>query len=119
MRQFKKIDFCINIGLIFSSLIIGLLEGAKDFLHNGFLIGYFIVGGWQIISIMVHTYNHCFTYKWGARYIYHWITFIAILTMPFSFWILIITAPFMAIYYTYICYKETYIKMLRPLSVLK
>ena len=93
MRQFKIIDFWINIGLIVSSFIISILEGTADFLHNGFLIGYFIAGGWQIISMLVHAYSRCFTYKWGARYIYHWITLIAVITMPDSFWVLIIAAP--------------------------
>ena len=119
MRQFKILDFWINIGLIISSFTISMLEGGEDFLHNGFLIGYFIVGGWQVISMVVHTYNRCFTYKWGARYIYHWITLIAVVTIPGSFWVLFIAAPFMAIFYIWLCYRETYIKMLRPLSVLK
>ena len=119
MHQFKIIDFWINIGLIISTFTICKLEGAADFLHNGFLIGYFIMGGWQVISMLVHAYNRCFTYKWGARYIYHWITLIAVITMPGSFWILIIAAPFMAIFYTWLCYKETYIKMQRPLALLK
>ena len=44
MRQFKIIDFWINIGLITSSVTISMLEGAEDFLHNSFLLGYFIVG---------------------------------------------------------------------------
>ncbi len=120
MRQFKIFDFWINIGLITSSVTISMLEGAEDFLHNSFLLGYFIVGGWQVISMLVHVFNRCFTYKWGARYIYHWITLIALVTMPAgSFWILFIAAPFMAIFYTWLCYRETYIKMQRPLSVLK
>lgn len=119
MQQFKKIDFWINIGLIISAFTICLRQGAADFLHNGFLTGYFILGGWQVISMLVHAYNRCFTYKWGARYIYHWITLIAVITVPGSFWVLIIAAPFMAIFYTWLCYRETYIKMQRPLSVLK
>jgi len=119
MKQFKIIDFWINIGLILSSVIISFLEKSEDFLHNGFLLGYFIVGGWQVISMLAHAYNRCFTSRWGARYIYHWITFIAVITMPGSFWVLLYAAPFMAIYYTYLCYKEVYIKMQRPLALLK
>ncbi len=120
MQQFKVIDFWVNTGLIISFIIIGILEGTDDFLSNGFLTGYFVVGGWQVISMLVHAYNRCFTNRRGARYIYHWITFIAVGTMPAgSFWILFIAAPFMAVYYTYLCYKETYIKMQRPLALLK
>ena len=120
MKQFKIMDFWINTGLIISFIIISILEGVGEFLHNYFLAGYFIVGGWQVISMLVHAYNHCFTKRWQARYNYHWITFIALITMPMgSFWILFFTAPFMAVYYTYLCYKETYVKMQRPLALLK
>lgn len=119
MKQFKIIDFWINLGLIISSTIISMIEGPAGFLRNDFLLGYFIVGGWQVISMLVHTYNKCFTKKGGARHIYHWITFIAVITMPGSFWVLFWIAPFMAIYYTWLCYYETYVKMQRPLAVLK
>jgi hypothetical protein len=38
-------------------------------------------------------------------------------------WIVMITllfaAPFMAIYYTWLCYDEVYVKMQRPLAALK
>ncbi|GAB2828265.1 hypothetical protein [Ferruginibacter profundus] len=119
MKQFKIVDFWISIGLIISFTIISILEGMEDFLHNYFTSGYFIVGGWQVISMLVHAFNRCFTARWQARYIYHWIAFIAIVTMPGSFWVLLYAAPLMAVYYTYLCYKETYIKMKRPLSILK
>ncbi|MGG9960244.1 hypothetical protein [Ferruginibacter sp. SUN106] len=119
MKQFKIIDFWVNTGLIISSVIISILERKEDFLHNYFFAGYFIVGGWQVISMLVHVFNRCFTARWTARYIYHWITFIAIVTMPGSFWVLLYAAPFMAVYYTYLCYQETYVKMKRPLSILK
>lgn len=120
MKQFKIIDFWVSTGLIISGIIISIIEGREGFLHNYFLAGYFIVGAWQIISMVVHAINHCFTVKGGARYFYHWITFIAMITFPFgSFWILFFTAPFMAVYYTYLCYKETYVKMQRPLALLK
>jgi len=120
MKQFKLIDFWVSTGLIVAFIIIAILQGTEDFLSNGFLTGYFVVGGWQVISMLIHAYNHCFTYKGGARHIYHWITFVAVITMPLgSFWILFFTAPFMAVYYTYLCYKETYVKMQRPLALLK
>jgi hypothetical protein len=119
MRQFKLIDFWISIGLMISSLTICIIEEATNSLKYNFLLAYFIVGGWQVISMLVHAYHKCFTIRWGARYNYHWITFIVIVTMPASFWVLIFTAPFMAIYYTWLCYKETYVKMQRPLALLK
>lgn len=120
MKQFKTIDFWINTGLIISSIIICILEKVNSLIDETILVCYFIVGSWQAISMLVHVYNKCFTKKWGSRNIYHWITFIALVTMPCgSFWVLAITAPFMAIYYTWLCYHETYVKMQRPLAILK
>jgi len=120
MKQFKIIDFWISVGLIISFTIINIMEGSLNILENYLLVGYFVVGGWQVISMLVHVFNHCFTAKFGARYIYNWITFIAVVTMPLgSIWILLFAAPFMAIGYTYLCYKETYVKMRRPLHLLK
>ena len=115
MKQFKVIDFWISSILIAGFLVASMIN--RDFT---FLAGHIIVGAWQVISMIVHAATQCFTYKSGARYWYHWITLIFLLTMPVgSFWILLFTAPFMAIYYTCLCYNETYVKMQRPLAVLK
>lgn len=120
MKQFKTIDFWINTVLIIASVIICIIKKVTSPIDESVLLSYFIIGGWQVISMVIHVYNHWFTKKWGIRYIYHWITLIALLTMPVgSFWVLSITAPFMAIFYTWLCYSETYVKMQRPLSVLK
>ena len=115
MKKFKTIDMWISIGLIAGFAIASLIN--QDYT---FITGYFVVGGWQVISMIVHAVDRCFTEKTGARYIYHWITFISLVTMPIgSFWILLFTAPFMAVYYTWLCYNEVYIKMQRPLAQLK
>ncbi|MBP6023668.1 hypothetical protein [Ferruginibacter sp.] len=113
MKNFKTYDFWISVGLIFSFTILSIIDTPVLF------AGYFIVGGWQVISMLVHAYNRCFTNRWGARYIYHWITFIAVITIPGSFWVLLYVAPFMAVYYAYLCYNEVYVKMKRPLDLLK
>jgi hypothetical protein len=115
MKQFKIIDFWISSLLITGFAIVSVIE--MDFT---FLIGYIVVGSWQVISMVVHIIARCFVYKAGARFAYNWITLIALITMPLgSFWVLLFTAPFMAIYYTYLCYKETYVMMQRPISILK
>ncbi len=120
MKQFKIIDFWISTGLIITFTIISIIEGFDNFLTNYFFAGYFIVGGWQVISMMAHAFNHCFTGSKGIRYFYHWITFISLITIPVgSVWILLFAAPFMAVFYAYLCYRETYIKMQRPLALLK
>lgn len=115
MKQFKTIDLFISIILITGFAIYWLIK--RD---ESFFIGYFVVGGWQVISMLVHVYNKCFIHKGGKRFIYHWIAFISVVTMPVgSFWILLFTAPFMAAYYTYLCYHEVYVRMQRPLALLK
>ena len=115
MRKFKKIDVWISIILITGFAIATIIN--RDYT---FLLGYFVVGGWQVVSIVVHVYYHSFTQKKGIRRNYHWITLISLITMPVgSFWILLFIAPFMAVFYTWLCYREVYIKMRRPLAMLK
>lgn len=115
MKKFKKIDLFINITLIIVFTVYWIIK--QD---SSFFLAYFVVGGWQVISMLIHVFNKCFTYKRGSRYIYHWVTFVSLATMPLgSYWILLYIAPFMAIYYTYLCYHEVYVKMQRPLAVLK
>jgi hypothetical protein len=115
MKQFKIIDFWIS-----SLLIAGFAVASIINMDFTFLIGYIVIGGWQVISMIVHLVARSFIYKGGPRFVYNWITLAALITMPIgSFWILLFTAPFMAIYYTYICYKETYVMMQRPLALLK
>jgi hypothetical protein len=113
MKTFKLIDFWVSAGLIIVFTVLSLFK--QD---DTFMVGYFVVGGWQVISMLVHVFTNTFTH--GARSVYHWITLITVFTMPIgSIWILLFAAPFMAVYYTWICYNEVYIKMRRPLSVLK
>ena len=120
MKRLKKIDFWISVILIVIGVIISLFGIIKDSLGSFFIMAYFIVGGWQSFSMIFHAYNHWFTYGKGKRYIYHWVTFIALATIPVgSFAILLFIAPIMAVYYTWLCYEEAYIKMQRPLALLK
>ncbi|MEO6491131.1 MAG: hypothetical protein ABIO04_14410 [Ferruginibacter sp.] len=115
MKMFKQVDLWISCILIMSFTVAGLLK-----MDETFIIGYFVVGGWQVISMAIHAFNHWFTQRKGVRRIYHWITAISLLTMPAgSFWILLFTAPFMAMYYAWICYIEVYVKLQRPITLLK
>lgn len=116
MKKIKLADFWISVALIIIFLVISLIK--QD---NTFIIGYFVVGSWQTLSMIVHAYTDWFNEKMSKRRVYHWITAISLVTMPLgSFWILVFTAPFMAIYYTWICYNEVFIKMQqRPLYQLK
>ncbi len=115
MKKFKTIDTWISIILITAFAIASIINR-----NYTFLIGYFVVGGWQVISMLVHVFYHSFTEKGSTRYIYHWITFISLITMPIgSFWILLFTAPFMAVFYAWLCFDEVRKMNQRPLAILK
>ena len=115
MKKLKRMDMWISTGLIAGFAIASLIN--RDYT---FIIGYFVVGSWQVISMTVHAVNGWFTEKWKLRYVYHWITFIALITIPIgSFWVLLFTAPFVAVYYTWLCYSEVRKMNERPLAILK
>lgn len=115
MRKFKRVDAWISTALITGFAVATLIN--RDYT---FLLGYLVVGAWQVTSMLVHVYYRCFTGKKGLRYIYHWITLISLITMPVgSFWILLFTAPFMAVFYTWLCFDEVKKMYQRPLAMLK
>ena len=115
MKRLKTFDLLISTTLIAGFAIYCLIK--QD---GSFQLAYIVVGAWQVISIIFHAYHHLFTYKGGSRHYYHCVALISLLAIPIgSVKILLFTAPFMAIYYTYLCYHEVYVKMQRPLAVLK
>jgi len=115
MKKLKTFDLLVNITLIAGFAIYCVIK--QD---GSYLIAYMVVGAWQAIGMLFHAYNHIFTYKESSRRYYHWVALISLLAIPIgSVWILFFTAPFMAIYYTYLCYHEVVVKMQRPLAVLK
>lgn len=122
MKKFKMIDCWVSAILIVIFTVLSIPASIKTgwMLNNTVLTGYFVVGGWQVISMIVHSIKQSFTRKGSSRLIYHVITIVSIVTIPAgSFYILFLTAPFMAIYYTFLCFDETYNKMKRPLALLK
>ncbi len=119
MKTFKTYDAWISTGLILSFVLINIIDKPGGLIDSSILIGYYVVGGWQVISMLVHVRTHCFTERRGARYIYHWLTFISLIAIPGSFWVLAFTAPFMAIYYTGLCFSEVRKMNQRPLDILK
>lgn len=115
MKKFKTVDAWLSAALITGFVIAHLIYGEATF-----IIGYIVVGSWQVISMLVHAQQRSFTTPRGKRYVYHWITAIAVCTMPVgSFFLLLFTAPFMALYYTWICFDEVHQLNQRPLAQLK
>ena len=116
MKKFKIADMWISTALIIASFIWLLFSFDLEHL----VTTYVIVGGWQLISMGVHAVNRTFTSWPGIRVIYHWISVIMVVTIPLgSAWILVFVSPFMAIFYTWLCFYETCEKMRRPISYLK
>lgn len=115
MRIFKITDICINLAMLFIFSIRFNTEDRLDWLFES----YFITGGWQSISMLIHAVKGWHTRKWGTRYIYHWIAFVSVITLPVgSYWILAVTAPFMAIFYTGLCFFEIRNYEIRPSELL-
>ena len=113
MKSFKIIDCSISVLLIFIFL---LMQCWKQM--DALILSYYVVGGWQVISMLVHAYNKWFRSR--TRIFYHCLSFIAIITMPMgSVWILYVLAPFMALFYTGLCIYETKIMSVRPISVIR
>ena len=120
MKKFKQTDLWISIGLIVFFIVYNLLAHTRDLISDNVFMAYFVVGGWQVISMIVHALTQTFTRPVGMRLVYHWIVFIALATMPLgSFWVLLFAAPFMALFYTWLCYQEVRKMNTRPLDVLK
>lgn len=118
MKVFKWIDVCISLALIIVFTIEYINDNSGNVLEN-LISGYFIIGCWQTISMVVHAMEKWHTRKFGTRHIYHWITFISLASLPGFAWILLFTAPFMAVFYTGLCLKECLTRIRRPLSFLK
>ncbi len=114
MKDFKLIDFWVSVGLIISYTIIFYLEPKISLNNSGYLIqGYFIVGGWQAVSMAVHIVHRNDVQLSQCRKIYTWTTLVCLITMPMGLLMLAIlfySAPFMAIFYTCLCGYEIFVK---------
>jgi hypothetical protein len=115
MKRFKQIDIAIQVVAIVGSIIYGLVDRSTNF-----IFGYFVVGGLQIISFLVHwalNGNNGFTpgrrrYGWfllvlAILALLCWvipevlIILLYLLLLPMLF-----VAPVIAIAYCNMCYNE-------------
>ncbi len=122
MKTYKQIDFWVQVILISVFVAASLIN--RDYT---FIAGYFTVGAWQVISMIVHQLKGCYTGKKMRRYYYHRIILFAVIAMclvaiiPYFFmvyYVLLFVAPIMALYYLKICYHETFQYMVRPLDII-
>lgn len=124
MKKFKTLDAWISTILIVSSTIISFIN--HDYT---FLLGYTVVGAWQVISMIVHAFNGWFTESGSKRYTYHRIVVITLMIVLLGFaiypiliyllFILLFVSPFMALYYNWLCFEEVRKMNQRPLAILK
>ena len=124
MKRFKQIDTWVSV-----TLIVGFAFWALIKFDYTLIYGYFVVGCWHVVSMIIHGINGWFCEKGGRRYYYQWVVgsifVIAALGMvlyPVLFVLLVgllFLAPFMAVLYTCLCYHEVYVKMRRPMALLK
>jgi hypothetical protein len=123
MKRIKQIDLYGQLVIISGFVVATLLwENAS------FIIGYFVVGLWQVISMLMHYLKGWNMRRGGKRYIYLYISAFTILLLAGAFilprylfiifYIMLFAAPFMAIYYTIICYMEVANAERRPSEVI-
>ena len=79
MKIFKIMDIWISMGLIVMSVIYGIGTAG-----HRFILGYFVTGGWQVLSMLIHAFNGWFCEEKSVRYNYHWSITILIICAPSS-----------------------------------
>ena len=123
MGKFKKFDAGFSIILILAGMITGFVK-----MNGTILYVYFIVGGWQTLSMIVHLAFKLFT-RSKPRVVYH-IAILNVLILILSgcivpkvmkpaLDILLIASPVLAVYYSYVCYHEAFVLLQRPLALLR
>lgn len=120
MKRFKQIDLAISI-----LLIAGF--AAWYIYDTGILFrAYFTIGGWQVISMLVHAFGGWFIEKGSARVTYNWVTFTIVSMGALAFvipaflvvyYIMLFAAPVMAVIYCLICRMELKKLNKRPLDL--
>ncbi len=117
MKRLKQFELYLNVLLLLGFVISYIISGEKSLLF----ISYFTVGAVQLISMIGHALTHELTGNRSWRLYYHWLTAILLLLTPLGvgLFILLYAAPFMAITYTYICWRELQYLKLREFVHLK
>lgn len=114
MKTFKTVDYVGQILLLLLSVMLALSTDF-DVLGSPALNMYLFVGGWQLVSVIIHLFIKK-AYKIPLRTWYHGLlifTFIVGIIMGFSDSIipylfgLLFWSPLLAILYLVCCYKET------------
>ena len=110
MKKFKQIDLAGQLILIASFVLVSIFSSPAYI-----FTGYFIVGLWQIISMVVHKVNDWNMQQVPRRY-YHKISLVTVVLILLAFtiggyffvtlYIMLFAAPLMAVFYTSLCFRE-------------
>lgn len=113
MKAFARIDVIVQTLLIIAGLVMGLaiLSGS---IHSDYMFApYFLVGGWQIFSVIVHLAGEGVkmnTLRKVYLIVLLVVIFIVIASIPsgviYTLFGLLIFSPLMAFFYLYTCYRE-------------
>ena len=104
MKLFKQFEFYSSVILIVTFFISWLITREAGLLFTA----YFVVGALHVTGLITHALAHWFTNSNSLRLYYHWLVVILLLFIPLGIglWILLYAAPFMAIAYAWICWRE-------------
>lgn len=117
MKLFKQLEFYSSVLLILAFFISLLITQDAELLFTS----YFVVGAVHSIGMITHAIAHWFTNKNSLRLYYHWLVVILLLLVPLyiGLYILLFAAPFMAVFYTWLCWRELRALELKELVHLK
>lgn len=123
MKAFARLDVIIQTILIISGLAIGLATLTNSIHGDYMFFPYFLVGGWQIFSVIVHFVGEG-TRMGRLRKIYLGMLVFVILALLLSLagkemiiyalFGLLFFSPFMAVFYLYTCYREMRLYQAKP-----
>ena len=114
MKAFARLDVAIQVILIIIGITIGLAVAGNSIQSDYMFVPYFLVGGWQIFSVIVHLVGEGFRFS-TMRRIYLvtllLVLVILIISVPteaiiYSLLGLLFFSPVMAIFYLITCYRE-------------
>ena len=120
MKRIKQIDLVVQAILLLFAGIVLLLQAS--WVH----ICYLLLAVWQLTGIVYHQVKGVYTGRLMPRYLYHRVVVagLAVLlltplfpTLHFVYKSLWIAIPLSAVLYGYICYRETFRYMIRPLEL--
>ncbi|MDB5191566.1 MAG: hypothetical protein JWQ96_1129 [Segetibacter sp.] len=121
MKTWKIIDLIAQV-----LMIVGFVIAAIAGNSNAYISGYFIVGAWQLTSMLIHNHNKWHTRKGSPRFIFQIVVVLTILftaisvIIPLSGFLptLLFVASVLVVSYALLSYKEIVYYSKRPLELI-